>query len=506
MKQKKVALIFSYQGLSILGLGMELETVETLQAEGWEVHVVTCDNRACSCFFNPTHNLAGCAVCESRATTFFSRAGLPPERHHRLLTFAEAEEAEFPHFYETDDLLQYEYDGINIGRGALSSAVSLTRSNIMTSDTYGELIELQLKTALQALFNGRHYLDELQPERVYFYNGRFAEVYPLIELCEERDITFYTLEMENSLDRYNAFENTLPHSLKAYHSLMEEKWAGAPSPQREEEARAWYEARRAGSQTTDPVHTGMQQKGTLPEGFDAKVHNVALFNSSEDEMVSIREWDNSMFNNQNHAIRSIAEEFAGRRDIHFYLRVHPNLAKVDNPQVQGIAAMDYPNLTVIPATSPVDTYRLIDACDKVIVFGSTVGVEATFWGATSILIGRAFYDNRDCIYRPADRESLYQLIADKNLPPKPQEETYPYGYFVPNRGTPYKKLRWGGKANTFYGPWKMGRVMPDTWKYALRYAPRIARWLTNSRIINGRLPNVSDLTKLKGENKLPESL
>ena len=62
----KNILFFSNQGLSPLHLGYELEIINGLIEKGYNIISVTCNNELSTCFFNPTHNLLACAICEAR--------------------------------------------------------------------------------------------------------------------------------------------------------------------------------------------------------------------------------------------------------------------------------------------------------------------------------------------------------------------------------------------------------------------------------------------------------
>ena len=76
------------------------------------------------------------------------------------------------------------------------------------------------------------------------------------------------------------------------------------------------------------------------------------------------------------------------------------MSKVNNAQLDEINTFNYANLKIIGPDEDIDTYKLMDIADKVISFGSTTGIEATFWGATSILFGKSFYMHLDAAYQP----------------------------------------------------------------------------------------------------------
>ena len=98
----------------------------------------------------------------------------------------------------------------------------------------------------------------------------------------------------------------------------------------------------------------------------------------------------------------------------------------------------YKNLTVIEPDEKIDTYALMEACDKVLSTYSTIGCEATYWGKVSIIAGVAPYDELDCVYQAKSFEDLFRLIDDKALAPKLKENSLPYGYRNQVHGEVYK--------------------------------------------------------------------
>ena len=104
-----------------------------------------------------------------------------------------------------------------------------------------------------------------------------------------------------------------------------------------------------------------------------------------------------------------------------WIRVHPNLSGLSNAQtarLDALAARALPNVRVIAAESDVDSYALVDAAELVITFGSTIGIEAVYWGAPVMLLGRATYEVTPGLSRPV---SLSEAVATVNEPPAPAD-------------------------------------------------------------------------------------
>ena len=207
-------------------------------------------------------------------------------------------------------------------------------------------------------------------------------------------------------------------------------------------AQKWYTDRRAGAiQFAGFSFTADQIKDYLPEGFDFNKENITFFNSSIDEVYAFEGWEHPFVDNENVLLEKLLEHYKDDKEKHFYLRIHPNLmgAKRKNSsqivQIREIVKK-YNNITLIDPDKKIDTYALIQASNKILTAYSTVGCEATFWGAVSILAGKAPYEDYDCAYIAHSMEELFKLLDDKNLKPKPKENSYPYGYFFHEFGEP----------------------------------------------------------------------
>ena len=63
----------------------------------------------------------------------------------------------------------------------------------------------------------------------------------------------------------------------------------------------------------------------LPDDYNENERNFVIFNSSEDEIVSLGgEWDeDNLFESQVESIRFVLEHLP--ENTHLYLRIHPNL-------------------------------------------------------------------------------------------------------------------------------------------------------------------------------------
>jgi hypothetical protein len=141
--------------------------------------------------------------------------------------------------------------------------------------------------------------------------------------------------------------------------------------------------------------------------------NVGIFISSEDEFLAIPEYKNPYYKDQNSAIVQIVDDLKDE-NLLFIVRAHPNLAGLNNAQVKGLREIcnSRTNIKYIAPESRVSTYELIDKCDIVLTFGSTVGIEAVHKSKPSILMGMAIYRGFGGTIEPNSHEELIKIIKE----------------------------------------------------------------------------------------------
>ena len=126
------------------------------------------------------------------------------------------------------------------------------------------------------------------------------------------------------------------------------------------------------------------------------------------------------------------------------VRWHPNLKTCgpgERQSMERIIKNSPKNVVHIKPSSAVNSYGLLMASDKIVTFGSTIGVEAIYYGKPTILIGRAVYENTNATYIPKDHDEAMRLIVE-SLPPKSSRGAILYAAWFWNRANvSYEKLR-----------------------------------------------------------------
>lgn len=434
----------------------ELEIIQKSLDNGDQVTIAFCENGLKSCLYNPSHNLLVCEVCKSKRKNGFSMLS----GSYELVSFKMKDIDEFKELKikSLKELKEVSFEGIQVGRGVASTLISRYREYDIDVDSIKDEIVKELNMAVGILFEARNLISSLNPDKVLLFNGRFSSYFPILQFCEKNDYKYLIHERGGNFGTYMFRENAMPHSRSVTEAEIELLWNQDPEYGLLSGEQFFVERRNKVVQSW-VVFTENQENGRLPENIDLSKKIVCIFNSSLDEFESISGWEMTLYSSQNQAIRNIADSLKNNDDIQLFLRVHPNLAGLHNTQTKEIQQLilDYPNLHVIPADAKVDTYALIDVCDKVLIFNSTVGIEATFWNKPSIIIGRAMYENLNCCYLPKTHEEVMHLIFNE-VPPKPKINAIKFGYWQREFGVKFQYTKQVGIQKAFF---KGKKVVPN---------------------------------------------
>jgi len=308
-------------------------------------------------------------------------------------------------------------------------------------------------------------------DRVYVHSGRVSETRAVLRLCQQRRVQCLITEVGCNTEHYEIYENTYFHNLAYIEKDIHRYWNNAKDAgERERIATHYYQSRAKGMEWDFYSFVKSQKEGMLPADFDPSRHNVAIFNSSEDEFAAVgKEWKNPLYANQLEGLQRIRAELDRLpANTTLYLRVHPNLARL--PELTApLLKLNGPRFHVIPPDDVVSTYTLMRACNKVLTFGSTTGVEAVFWGKPSILAGVGMYQSLGGNYVATNHEEVMQLLG-ADLTPKDRQAALIYGYWLATFGIPFLHYRaekmWNGQfeaCGTFNGR----RLEESRWSHYL---------------------------------------
>ena len=406
---------------------------------GDDVHVVGCPATLPSCAVNPHHRKFRCTLCRSSFEVGLETLGLGDDKRHLLPQ--PLPPVGLSNVATVSELRDARLDDLPVGRGVASSLVSTIRESEPDLEQHRSLIASMERAAILVASETGRLLDRLRPDIVYVFNGRYAESFPVITLCRRLGIRLYSHDLGYEPDTYRLVPDGTVHKLDFAKGMMRSLWeAASANPEaRAEIAASFFDGRRYGG-SGDAVERYRwakdQRDGVVPGGVDDSSFTlkVGIFVSSEDEMSAVEDYRNPVYSDQLEALKAIVSH-PWPSTTRLFVRSHPNLRGLDNTQTQVIHwARSFDHTSVIPPESDVDTYALAQACDVVLTFGSTVGIEAAYWGTPSVLVGRAVWEDLGVI-RPTSHEAVIRSLED---PQSNEVDALPYGYMQRRWGLPFE--------------------------------------------------------------------
>ena len=444
-------LFYSINNMWVPHFETELELMADHLAQGDDVFVLTCAGTLKACTSNPENNKTGCLKCVSRRTIGLQKVGVKTENNFTLkntFTRQSGDTGVIPEFISSvAELKQYSWDGVLLGTCVASTLISELRDHQFDTLVHREKIQKNLFSSILIYESCLELVKKNKPDFIYIFNGRFADVYPAVAVARKLSITYFTHERGGNIGTYSLFKNNLPHTaLVQIKQEIEDLWTSDNQDDAMDKASIgaqWFTDRRLGVEQAWISFSAQQEKKRLPEGFDTTKKNIVIFNSSIDEYDTFAEWEEPIYGDEIVAVKRILESCIHDKDMRFYFRVHPCLKNINNTQMKKLRvfADQYKDrIQFIWPEETIDSYALLEHSEKAIVFASTVGVEACYWGKPSILLGRAFYEDVDCCYIPKTHEQVIDLIQQP-LAPKNQEHAIKYGYWETTRGITFKKFK-----------------------------------------------------------------
>ena len=401
---------------------------------------VYCNGQLPNCDLNPFFEPSRCDAClKTRKLGWkaingnFERLSLP--------AITEAEKAiieAIPYqFTSLAEIQALEFDGFDIGYAVASSLISIIRDPRPDFMNYQTTIRDYLTGSAAMYLIALRLIEARKPDLVYTFNGRLAHVKPILRAAQKMKVECRIHERGSSHEKYSICVNTTPHDRVYMQGKMRKAWEDAAEPHRTEVASEFFQRKLKGAGINWYSFTE-NQTDTLPPNWDSKRKNVVIFNSSEDEFASLgKDWKNTLYINQLEGISRIVNDLKAEKDFHIYLRVHPNLRNVDNDDLRAVYALREDNLTIIPADSPISTYKLMLNASVVLTFGSSVGIEAPFWGIPSILAGKSMYMELGSTYEPKSHDEVIAMLKS-SLEPKDKIGSLLFGFFYNSQGLPFK--------------------------------------------------------------------
>lgn len=332
-------------------------------------------------------------------------------------------------------LRQAKYRNIDVGRAVLSTVKVDYGDNDVPLDGIQKSVEERIEAALAVLNQFEKLLTDLSPDAVYMFNGRQFDSRPLLRLCQQRSIEYYTYEAVPSKNHYGIYKNSTPHSLPNLQGLFSNYLLGNV-------AKADFGPLIKRINNQDDIYDHKfrvgQRSALLPENFDTSKTNIVILHSSEDEYEdvdnSINIWGSNSFYDY---LSQLKEAYKNESKVFIYVRIHPRLKHFKPVSEKRLSSLGGQNLVIISSASSIDTFSLASSADVCLCYGSTAGPEAVLLGAKVVCIGECGYSSAGLMPNAHSINDLKRIIENPSTIRCNQQLSAKYIAFLTSKGEPF---------------------------------------------------------------------
>jgi len=423
----------------------DLEIAQRHLDIGDQVELALCDGELSSCQFNPTHDARCCLMCVSRNLQGPEQLSVKVPVIHPLSLLEQEDLARLSQvpslFADAQELKRYRFGDFDAGLATLSSMIDFLRNPEVNTVAYREVVQRLLLGAVSSYLAFRRLLARTRYDRVYIFNGRWSIVRSMVRACEHSGTAYYTHERGAEVRKFSLYKDSLPHDMAGFIRQTRLVWErNKDHPDFGRVGASFFEDRRARVERTWYSFVKHQEVGRVPDDWNRGSRRILFCTSSEYEFAAI---DEGMFGriypSQLAAAAGIAALLSDADpSAHLWIRVHPNDATPETVRKWTELCAKLDNVTLVEPAAKVDSYAMLDGADRVVGFGSTIGVEASYWGKPSICAEYSYYSGMDAQYEASTETELLELLTRPDLQPKPREHAIRIGFFLCTFGDSFK--------------------------------------------------------------------
>ena len=310
-------------------------------------------------------------------------------------------------------LMVFEWQGMPLGTLVLPGLRwILRRHNLLDDDATRFFLREYIQSAWNVAVSFGRFLDSTQPQAVVVFNGQFfpeaaakwvakgrglrvisheVGLQPATAFFTDGEATAYPIHIPDSFeldDAQNArLDAYLQNRFQGNFSMAGVKFW--PSIQGLDE---------------DFLRKAAQFKQIVP------VFTNVIFDTSQPHA-------NTIFTDMFAWLDLILESARRHPETLFVIRAHPDEMRVRKAGLETVAgwvesrqATDLPNIHFVPPNEHLSSYELIARARFVLIYNSTIGLEATIMGAAVLCAGRARFTQYPTVFFPQDQDKYAGLL------------------------------------------------------------------------------------------------
>jgi hypothetical protein len=438
---KKNVLIYSHVALWGVHHAQTVEIALNHLEQNDNVYLLSCFGALKSCPANSFHDKTLCARCEKQSSYTINTVLEGRVRNIELILDEGGDTPPLPAPISIESLKSFTYDGVPIGELVLSQLVNDARDSFLDfSDESLTTRATNLCGNAIALYeSAKEVIRQNSIDVVYAWNGRRCSDGPVLYAARNEGKQFYAYISGGRKNTYVTVPALKIHDFSYNKELVQSLYLEVKARSTHDEfvrmADEFFNiCRYGGGDYPGSVFFGSVFSKYTDSNLPVKgKKRLVIFTSSYWEYFAMGDWLGDKYpyasSNFYDGIKEILADQRIREKYEIIVRWHPNLVNAGAYECNAALKVikDHTDVLQFPPADKVNSYALLESADVVITFGSTIGIEAVYYGRPSILLGPAMYEDTGSCYRPKTHEELVALL-DGEIEPLDKLGALKYGY------------------------------------------------------------------------------
>jgi hypothetical protein len=309
-----------------------------------------------------------------------------------------------------DELMEFEYLGSPLGQLVLPGLRWVLRAHLLEDEGNTRTFYRQfLCSAVSLLHQFDQILVQIQPQAIVLFNGIFYPEAVLRYIASERGIPVITHEV--GLQPFSTFFSRKEATFREVEiDLLDEL-----SETQQTQLDAYLNQRFKGQFSMAGIEFWNGMDG-LPVALSEKLEEfnavVPVFTNVIFDTSQIHA--NTLFSDMFLWLDHLVEVIDRCPETLFVIRAHPDEDRPGKASAQSVSAWvtkthidERTNVVFIGPDKPLSSYELIERSKLVLVYNSSIGLEASILGKPVLCAGRARYTQADTVFYPSDHETYW---------------------------------------------------------------------------------------------------
>jgi hypothetical protein len=322
-----------------------------------------------------------------------------------------------------DSLMTFEYRDLPLGPLALPGLRWILRRHHLNDDEATRFfLREYILSAWNVAVNFERFLDQVRPQSVVVFNGQFYPEATAKWVAKRRGLRVISHEV--GLQPASGFFTDGEATIYPIHIPADFEMSEAQNDRLD----AYLQKRFQGNFSMAGVKFWPSIKG-LDEAFDRKaaqfkqivaVFTNVIFDTSQPHA-------NTLFEDMFVWLDLLLESAGRHPETLFVIRAHPDEMRVRKAGLETVAgwvaerrASELPNILFVPPDEHLSSYELIARSKFVMIYNSTIGLEAAIMGAAVLCAGKARFTQYPTVFFPPG-EAEYASMLESFLAAEPIE-------------------------------------------------------------------------------------